>query len=288
MSDGDTHLALSGWCLTDPGRRRGRNEDSCLVCERLSVYAVADGMGGHRGGGHASRLALDVLRSEVEAWLSGDRPSDAPPREAAAAASVAFSDTAEVPRVRPEDVIAGEAVAARRFLHRAAQRASDAIFDAARKDSSLRGMGTTLTAMLASGERAYIVHAGDSRAYRMRGGELEQVTEDHSWTREQVKAGMMTEAEAEVSEYRHVITRSIGFERNVHLDVFELELCAGDRFLLCSDGLSNYIGRGELAPLMGETPCKDVPARLVALANERGGEDNITAVVVEVSASPEP
>jgi serine/threonine protein phosphatase PrpC len=271
-------LKLSAWCKSDTGRKRERNEDSCLVAEPLGVYAVADGMGGHRGGAHASKLALEVLHREVELRRGG--PVGELPGDGEDFGGIGYLDTAEIPVVAPADVLEDGTVSARGVIYLAAQRASDAVFDASRRDPSLRGMGTTLTAMLVEGGAAYIVHAGDSRAYRLRADRIEQITEDHSWTREQVKAGMMTEDEAKSSEFRHIITRSIGFERHVRLDAHKLDVEAGDCFLLCSDGMSNYVEEKELEGMMRELQPAELCDRLVELANERGGEDNITVVVV--------
>ena len=274
-------LKLSAWCKTDTGRKRERNEDGCLVAEPLGVYAVADGMGGHRGGAHASKLALEVLEREVELRRRPPNPSESVEVEDDFGA-IGYVDTAEIPVVSPEDVLSGGHVSAKGLIYMAAQRASDAVFNASRRDPSLRGMGTTLTAMMVEEGFAYVVHAGDSRAYRLRAGRIEQITEDHSWTREQVKAGMMTEDEAKSSEFRHIITRSIGFERHVRLDAHQVDISTGDRFLLCSDGMSNYFEPAELEGLMQEVEAAELPERLVAMANERGGDDNITVVVVEV------
>jgi serine/threonine protein phosphatase PrpC len=278
-------LKLSAWCKTDKGRKRERNEDGCLVAEPIALYAVADGMGGHRGGAHASKLALEVLQREVELRMAPQ--SSKVPEEGVDFGGIAFLDTAEIPVVAPEDVLDDGRVSAKGILYLAAQRASDAVFDASRRDPSLRGMGTTLTAMMIEAASAHFVHAGDSRAYRLRGGRLEQISEDHSWTREQVKAGMMTEDQAKASEFRHIITRSIGFERHVRLDSYKVEVEPGDCLLLCSDGMSNYIEHEELERLMAETPASELSERLVELANERGGEDNITVVVVSAEAAPD-
>jgi serine/threonine protein phosphatase PrpC len=277
-------LKLSAWCKSDTGRKRDRNEDSCLVAEPLGVYAVADGMGGHRGGAHASKLALEVLHREVELRRGGPAGGD-DSEDGEEGGGLGFLDTAEIPVVAPEDVLEDGTVSARGVIYMAAQRASDAVFDASRRDPSLRGMGTTLTAMLVEDGAAYIVHAGDSRAYRLRAARIEQITEDHSWTREQVKAGMMTEDEAKFSEFRHIITRSIGFERHVRLDAHRLDVEPGDLFLLCSDGMSNYVEERELEGLMLELPPQKLADHLVDLANDRGGEDNITVVVVRAEAA---
>ena len=165
-------------------------------------------------------------------------------------------------------------------LRAAARTAGHAIYDAALQDAGLRGMGTTLTAMMYADDRMHVVHAGDSRCYLFRDGALRQLTEDHSWIAEQVRSGNMTEAEARESKYRHVITRSVGFERDVEVDARGVAVEAGDCYLLCSDGMSNYVEHAELERVLLSTWYRRAPAALVDLANQRGGDDNITVVMV--------
>jgi protein phosphatase len=141
-------------------------------------------------------------------------------------------------------------------------------------------MGTTLTALLLHGPRAYLAHVGDSRAYLFRDGQVHQISEDHSWIHEQVKAGLITDDEARDSRFKHIITRSVGFERDVQVDVSHFSLVAGDCFLLCSDGLSNYIEGAELGHVLTANYYRRVPQLLVDIANDRGGEDNVTVVLV--------
>ncbi len=162
----------------------------------------------------------------------------------------------------------------------AARKASWAVFDAALGSPHLRGMGTTLTAMLFVDDRVHLCHAGDSRCYLLRDGTVRQLTDDHTWIAEQMKSGVMTEAEAKQSRYRHVITRSVGFEREVETDTRSIAVEAGDCFLLCSDGLSNHLGKGELDRILSSTWFRRAPQRLVDLANQRGGDDNCTVIVV--------
>jgi serine/threonine protein phosphatase PrpC len=166
------------------------------------------------------------------------------------------------------------------------RRASGSIFEAAWQKPELRGMGTTLTALLVHGGKAHVVHAGDSRCYMFRDGQLRQLTDDHSWISEQLKAGAISEAEAKTSKFRHVITKSIGFERDTDADLKSVPVTPGDCFLLCSDGMSNYVEHGELERIMAMTWYRSLPQRLIELANDRGGDDNITVVVGLVSNAP--
>lgn len=166
------------------------------------------------------------------------------------------------------------------------RRASSAIFEAASARPELRGMGTTLTAVLVHEGRAHLVHAGDSRCYMFRDGQLRQLTDDHSWIAEQLRSGAISEAEAKSSKFRHVITKSIGFERDIEADMRSVPISAGDCFVLCSDGMSNYVEHGELERIVAMTWYRKLPQTLIELANSRGGDDNITVVVGLVSNTP--
>jgi protein phosphatase len=241
-------MKLIPYSLSDVGRKRDHNEDSFLVREDVGLFAVADGMGGHQAGEKASRMALETLANILK---RPDGPADR------------------------DDVLAK--------LREATQAAGAAIFDAAQADPTLQGMGTTMTSLWFHGGRAYLAHVGDSRAYLFRDGRAQQLSDDHSWVSEQVRAGMMTEDEARESKFRHIITRSVGFERDVLVDGAAIPVQAGDCYLICSDGLSNYVEGEELARLMTARFYRDVPRLLVELANDRGGDDNITVVLVHVA-----
>jgi protein phosphatase len=166
------------------------------------------------------------------------------------------------------------------------RRASSAIFEASWARPELRGMGTTLTAVLVHAGRAHLVHAGDSRCYMFRDGQLRQITDDHSWIAEQLKNGTISAEEAKASKFRHVITKSIGFERDTDADLKSVPISPGDCFLLCSDGMSNYVEHGELERIVAMTWYRRLPETLIALANDRGGDDNITVVVGLVANAP--
>jgi PPM family protein phosphatase len=241
-------MKLIPYSLTDVGRKRDHNEDSFLVREDVGLFAVADGMGGHQAGERASRMALDNLAQSLK------RPEGAADRD---------------------DVLAR--------LREATQSAGASIFDAAQADPTLAGMGTTMTALWFHGGRAYLAHVGDSRAYLFRDGRAQQLSDDHSWVSEQVRAGMMSEEEAKESKFRHIITRSVGFERDVLVDGAAIPVQAGDCYLICSDGLSNYVEGEELARILTARFYRDVPRLLVELANDRGGDDNITVVLVHIA-----
>jgi PPM family protein phosphatase len=232
-------LKLIAAGITDVGRVREGNEDGFLdESSRLSLVAVADGMGGHRAGEVASATALEALRA---------------------------------------------AMAAGRPLRDAIVGANDAVLEKSISDQQLRGMGTTLTAGTWGSDGSLVIgHVGDSRAYLVRDGELTQITSDHSLVEEMVRGGELTPEQAENHPQRSIITRALGIDPEVDVDVYPLSLRAGDRILLCSDGLTTMVGSDEIAEIIaGEPDLRRAAQRLVDAANAAGGEDNVTAVVVE-------
>jgi len=310
-------MRLWAWGQSDPGRKRERNEDAYLVDPETGIMAVADGMGGHQGGATASRMAVEylgrelaeargnferALRDQLAASMrtteempavdpimdSGLAPTS--PRQLSAAAI--HTATSDSPIKGDEPTLPGGGVLAfspvLELMRGVVRRASSAIFEASWNKPELRGMGTTLTAVLVHGGRANVVHAGDSRCYMFRDGQLKQLTDDHSWIAEQLRSGQINEAEAKSSKYRHVITKSIGFERDIEADMKSVPVSPGDCFLLCSDGMSNYIEHGELERIVAMTWYRRLPETLIELANNRGGDDNITVVVGLVANAPAP
>lgn len=245
--------------LTDVGRKRNHNEDSFLIDDELKLYVVADGMGGHAGGGTASRIAVETIDRELR---SSRQSSDSP------FLSAAPLQESPLPEI----------------IRNAVESACMAIFNAAQEDPRLAGMGTTVIALLVKDEHAFFAHVGDSRAYLIRGDLIQQISEDHSLVNEQIKAGMITPEEAKHSRYKNIITRSVGFEEDVQVDVMGLLLEPGDVFVLCSDGLANMVDDEELREIVRRTPLEETPKKLVELANERGGDDNITVIVVQTAA----
>ncbi len=228
--------------LTDPGRVRRRNEDA-FVCTP-PLFAVADGMGGAQAGEIASRLAAAAFR---------DYLAHAP------------EDVDLDPEARLRSII---------------QEANRRIYARAAHDPKVSGMGTTVTAALLSGGRVAVGHVGDSRAYRVRDGNLEQLTQDHSLVADLVRSGRLTPQEAEIHPQRSVITRALGTDAAVVVDSFSALAQPGDVFLLCSDGLTTMVDEGTLVATIAGTPDLDAAARsLVAAANARGGEDNVTVVL---------
>jgi protein phosphatase len=168
----------------------------------------------------------------------------------------------------------------------AVEAACGAIFKRAQSTPALNGMGTTLTSLMVNGRNAYVAHVGDSRIYLVRQGRILQVSDDHSLVNEQLKAGVITAEEARSSRFRNVITRSVGFEEDVLVDLLGLELEPGDIFVICCDGLSNLVADDEIAQMAGTETVEDLPLRLIGLANDRGGDDNITVVAVKIVEVP--
>lgn len=240
---------------TDVGRRREANEDSFLLMPKNALFIVADGMGGHAGGQVASKLTVQGSAEAIVRRLAE--------QEAAAA------------RGGPPVNVPG-------LLDAAVREACARVFDTAHANPALLNMGSTVTLMLVYGSVAYFAHVGDSRAYLVREGRIFQVTEDHSLVQEQVSQGLMTPEQAKVSMIRNIITRSIGYERDVMVDTGAVPLRKGDTFVLCSDGLTGHVDDPEILDVVQKQPLGAVPRTLIALANSRGGDDNSTVVVVNV------
>ena len=232
---------------TDPGRVRPANEDNVFADPEAGVLMVADGMGGHAAGEVASELAVRT----ISGILTGP--------EAAGPAGV------EAPQI----------------LRQAIQRANAAIRTRAAEDLASRGMGTTVALVLARDARLWLAHVGDSRVYLIRAGEIHRLTQDHSLVAQMVKAGQITAGEARKHHLRNVITRSLGFEAAVEPEIQTLEWIEGDYLLLCSDGLTGMLEDEEIARVVtaGGADLPAVCRDLIALANERGGTDNISVVV---------
>lgn len=240
--------------LSDTGRVRERNEDACggfvpgeqaTLRERGALFVVADGMGGHRGGEVASRLAVGTIQASYFG-AQGVEPKEA--------------------------------------LVRAFEEANTSILNQATADATLFGMGTTCTAMVINAAAAHFAHVGDSRAYTFRGGLLRQITQDHSLVGEMVRSGIISDEDARIHPKRNVITRSLGVQENVETDTPEtpMPIELGDTFVLCSDGLTAYASNEDISRVLRSSPPEDACRQLVDMANQRGGRDNITVIVATV------
>jgi len=238
--------------LTDVGRKRDHNEDNMayvipkdpqVMSKKGALFIVADGMGGHAAGEVASEIAVDTV------------------------SSIYYQDG-------NDDVAAS--------LLSAIKRANTSIHQRAAENMSRSGMGTTCVAAVLRGNVAYIANVGDSRAYLVSGGQVRQVSQDHSWVAEQVRAGLLTEEQARTHAQRNVITRSLGTQPDVEVDVFSEQLEEDDSLILCTDGLSGLISDADLQRIVAQFVPQESVYHLVERANENGGPDNITAIVVHV------
>ncbi len=248
---------LAAHLLSDVGRKRKNNEDSCIMCapedteiaaRRGLLFAVADGMGGALAGEHASRLALQTLVHEY------------------------FGDAT---RSAPE------------ALHHAVGRANAKIFEEAQLNSEFEGMGTTVSSLAILGTWAYIAQVGDSRVYLVRdSSRVHQLTQDHSLVAEQVRNGLISEEEARTHSLRNLITRAVGIKADVQIDSFAVPVKKGNTFLLCSDGLSGHVPDNLIGETLAAADLAIATRKLVDLALQDGGTDNVTTLTLRVTAPP--
>lgn len=222
---------------THQGLVRATNQDNWLA--ESALYGVADGMGGHRGGETASRVALQVFRNAI-----GQKKPDAD------------------------------------ALRVAVEAANRRVFDMASHDETLKGMGTTMSMIWADEKRLLIAHVGDSRIYRLRDGKLHQVTDDHSFVAELVRNNIITPEMAKTHPNRNIITRAVGVDPFVEVDILEEELLPGDQWLICSDGLHGMVEDSEMEQILTEMELEDAAERLMSRALENGGVDNVTFVLL--------
>lgn len=244
LGENETSMKFDSWYLTDKGLRRDSNQDSCLVNKELGLFIVADGMGGHSGGEVASSLAVETVEKVM---LEANAPKKSP----------------------------------RELILECYEEASRRIFDKAGNERpELAGMGTTMVVAYIRGKHLYIGNVGDSRCYLFKRPYLWQITEDHSLINEQLRTGGMTEEQVRQFVGRNVITRSVGYEREVYPDIIEREIFPGEIFLICSDGLSSLVDDARISEILNQnTPDKAVKACVEqALAN--GGDDNVTVMLV--------
>lgn len=248
--------------LSHPGLRREANEDTVCARPDIGLYIVADGMGGHAAGEVASKMASQV----IETFINDTRNAD-------------INTTWPFPYDPSLSLDGNRLTAAFRLANR---RLSTAM----QGDEALRGMATTAAAVLVNKGKPIVAHVGDSRVYLWRAGSLTQITQDHSWVNEQVRAGVLTEADARHHPWRHVVTRALSGGDDPEIDLQELDLEAGDRILLCSDGLSGVVPPERLASIIGQKAPLDQTCReLIDAANEAGGPDNITVAMLQVDVA---
>lgn len=241
-------MALNVWCQTDVGLKRENNQDFVLFDEEVGLYIVADGMGGHRGGEVASKMAAETLLAVVRAEVKGGgtrRPN---------------------PRI---------------VLAKGFEEASRRIYEKSKENNGeLAGMGTTLVALFAQGDSIYIANVGDSRAYLFKDNCLWQMTEDHSLLNEQLRAGIITESEVANFVGKNVITRSVGFENSVVVDIIERQYAEGELFILCSDGLSGLVVDSRISEICTQCRVDEIVPKCIHEAKKNGGDDNVSVMVV--------
>jgi serine/threonine protein phosphatase PrpC len=243
--------------LSDVGLTRAHNEDYFEIDPRHKLYVVADGMGGHSHGEVAAQIAVNAIRDFIE--KTADKDTTWP-----------FGMDSRLERHS-------------NLLKMAVRIAHDNVLRAISRDSSLYGMGTTVVGLLLSGDVAAVAHVGDSRVYRLRDGKLEQLTQDHTWVNEQVVAGFLSKEQARTHPLKNVVTRALGGESDVLVDVREVEVLPGDLFLLCSDGLTGMLSDPDITErLSSGRSLHEICRTLVNDSNARGGIDNVTVVLLAI------
>lgn len=248
--------------LSDVGRKRAINEDAMFCDDEMGFYVVADGVGGHQKGEIASRETIEQLRM----WVYG---------------AATMLDHLVALRNNGDSDAHWEI---RRLLESGVQSACYMVFGMAELDPEKRGMSTTCSALLIREGFAYAAHVGDSRVYRIRDSRIMQITEDHTLINYKLRRGLITKEEAERASGKNVITRAVGHKDYVQVDTADVDTAAGDRFFLCTDGLHNYVDtEAELTELFETGDLGAGVHAAIALANQRGGKDNITAIVCEVT-----
>lgn len=236
-------MKIRAHAKTDIGQKRRINQDAFLKDNALGLFVVADGMGGHRGGEVASQLSVASVQEFVR-----QNCDSLPPWE---------------------------------LLDKAVNLAGEKIFNMAQQNEELAGMGTTIMALYFRGDRVYVAQVGDSRAYLVSQNAIWQITEDHSLLNEEIRAGRITAVQAANYQFKNVITRSVGYEIKVLVDVYRRQVQPGDIYLICSDGLSGLVAPADIVEAITKHGPERAVTELVATANERGGDDNISIIICE-------
>ena len=236
-------MKLASFGKTHVGMKRSHNEDAFYRNDEIGLYIVADGMGGHKAGEIASNMAVESIKNYV----------------------------------------LNQKKVAEQSLVDAIYVANNLIFKSAAANAQYSGMGTTIVSMAFNSTGAMLCHVGDSRAYILTRGKLERLTEDHTYVNEQFKTGLITEAQMETHSMRNVLTRSLGFSEQIKVASQKLNIHAGDRYLLCSDGLSHMVADNVIAELGSIPDAVHAVSTLIEVANTNGGDDNITVIIIDVT-----
>lgn len=247
--------------ITDIGKKRAVNEDTFAarkICDNAVFLVVCDGMGGEAGGSEASKKAVEVIFREVETYAKAN---------SVGGSFVAGDPDADIPMM----------------LEGAVSSANFEVWQIGQDNRELKGLGTTVVAAFITGKTAYIISLGDSRAYLIRESEIKQLTHDHSFVQSLVDKGEITKSEAEKRLDRNIITKAVGITLNCEPETYKEKLVAGDVLLLCSDGLYGMVSEKEISKTAStDESLKTRVGNLVAMANDFGGDDNITAVIAEI------
>ena len=242
--------------ISDTGQKRPHNEDSAVTDSVLGLAVVADGMGGYKAGEVASAIAAQLILNEVRAGIAGPVPNAAVGNSGLSRATMVIRD--------------------------AVSKANAEVFRTAQEVPQCQGMGTTVVVVFYHGNKVSIAHVGDSRVYRLRGNEFKQITRDHSLIQELIDRGFFTPEEAAENTPKNLVTRALGIEQTVEVDIQEQDLEAGEIYLLCSDGLNDMVDDEEIHLTLSKYSANLVEAatELVRLANEKGGKDNVSVVLI--------
>lgn len=245
--------------LSDVGRRRPHNEDSTLTDARYGLAILADGMGGYKAGEVASAIAVASIHHQVIGKLPRVRPGQTDPESGLSLESLVVRD--------------------------AVLEANSGIYTTAQREPQCQGMGTTVLVCLFRQDRVIVAHVGDSRLYRLRGNDFSQVTRDHSLIQELIDRGLYTPEEAARNTPKNLVTRALGIEADVKVDVMEEQILPGDIYMLCSDGLNDMVDDEEIHLTLSKYGANLVQAgeHLIRQANEKGGKDNISVILIRVT-----
>jgi protein phosphatase len=256
-----TSVRITSEARSDVGRKRKGNEDALFLNEEQKLYVVADGMGGHAAGEVASRVAVEAI-AEFVALTGGNQEITWP--------------------FGLDDSISYEG----NRLKTAVRHANSRVLEATRESAEYEGMATTVAAVLVDGDTANLAHVGDSRIYLYHDGSIEQLTRDHSWVNEQIETGAISPEQARSHPLRNVVTRALGGRADLLVDIQSRRMAPGDMLLLCSDGLTTMVQDAEIARILEEAggDVQKGAAALVREANEKGGEDNITVLLLKFEA----
>lgn len=239
-------MKIKAWGKTDVGLKREINQDSILVDNRLGLYIVADGMGGHKGGEVASAIAVKTAKEIVE-------------------------ENSKKKAFAPRDLL----------LHIYRQASERIHYKSSIENPELAGMGTTMVLSLMNNDTLYVGNVGDSRCYLFKDKFLWQMTEDHSLVNEQLRAGVISESEIDMMVGKNVITRSVGYEREVRVDIFQKKISPGEKLLLCSDGLSGMVSDAIIEDICRKNHGQECVEECITTAKEAGGDDNISVILIQ-------